>query len=640
MRTTLRSPVPRPLGLLAALLMAAPLLLAACGGSSTATDTPKAQATTGSAATTAPTSAAAPTTAAAAATKPAGSAAAPSGTTAPAATTASGTAAASAPAVANLTLPANSKRGAGGTLRLLWWQAPTVLNSQIAQGTKDYDASRLVEEPLATLTNAAITPDVPVLAKEIPSTQNGELAADGTSVTWKLKDGVVWSDGQPFTADDVVFTWKWEMDPKNGGTNITHYDLIKDAVAVDPTTVKITFNAATPVWYLPFVGSQGAVLPQHILKDCPVVAQCAFNQKPIGTGPFVVTDFASGDHVSYVANDKFREPNAPYFAKIDLKGGGDAVTAVKAVQTGQEDYAWNPQVEPAILKQFQDSGNTLEVIKGASVEKIYVNFADPSKEVNGEKSSPQSKSPFWQDKNVRQALALAIDRKAMAENLYGAAGNATNTIIPTIWEGLPWQYDPKQANSLLDAAGWKMGSDGIREKDGVKFSITFRTSVNAVRDKESQLIKNNLKAIGISVDLRPVDAGVFFGLPDNPDNLARFETDLEMYTNGAAFPDTQSLQAAYTSDQIAQKSNGWKGTQVMRWTNPQFDQTIKEMTTTLDPAKRIDLFKKADSILMGDYAVIPLVARAGLACYTKGLTGVNLTSWDSDLWNTAHWTKP
>jgi peptide/nickel transport system substrate-binding protein len=636
MRTTLRSPVPRPLGLLAALCMAVPLLLAACGGS-TATDTPKAQATTGGA----PASAAAPTTAAAVATTPAGSAVAPSGTTAPAATTASGTAAAaSAPAVANLTLPANSKRGAGGTLRLLWWQAPTVLNSQIAQGTKDYDASRLVEEPLATLTNAAITPDVPVLAKEIPSTQNGELAADGTSVTWKLKDGVVWSDGQPFTADDVVFTWKWEMDPKNGGTNITHYDLIKDAVAVDPTTVKITFNAATPVWYLPFVGSQGAVLPQHILKDCPVVAQCAFNQKPIGTGPFVVTDFASGDHVSYVANDKFREPNAPYFAKIDLKGGGDAVTAVKAVQTGQEDYAWNPQVEPAILKQFQDSGNTLEVIKGASVEKIYVNFADPSKEVNGEKSSPQSKSPFWQDKNVRQALALAIDRKAMAENLYGAAGNATNTIIPTIWEGLPWQYDPKQANTLLDAAGWKMGSDGIREKDGVKFSITFRTSVNAVRDKESQLIKNNLKAIGISVDLRPVDSGVFFGLPDNPDNLARFETDLEMYTNGASFPDVQSLQATYTSDQIAQKSNGWKGTQVMRWTNPQFDQTIKEMTTTLDPAKRLDLFKKADSILMGDYAVIPLVARAGLACYTKGLTGVNLTSWDSDLWNTAHWTKP
>ncbi|MDQ2786604.1 MAG: peptide ABC transporter substrate-binding protein [Chloroflexota bacterium] len=637
MRAMFRSPVPRPLGLLAACLMALPLVLTACGGTSSATNTPiAATKAAASAATTAPTTASAATTASSAntaATQPATSGSAVSGATS--STKPAGT---SNP-VTNLTLPADSKRGAGGTLRLLWWQAPTVLNSQIAQGTKDYDASRLVEEPLATLTNDAVTPNVPVLAQEIPSVQNGELAADGTSVTWKLKPGVLWSDGQPFTADDVVFTWNWVMDPKNGGTNTTHYDLIKDATAIDPTTVKLTFKAATPVWYLPFVGSEGAVLPQHILKDCPIVAQCAFNQKPIGTGAFVVTDFASGDHVSYAANDKFREPNAPWYSKIDLKGGGDAVTAVKAVQTGQEDYAWNPQVEPAILKQFQDSGNVLETIRGASVEKIYVNFADPSKDVNGEKSSPQSKSPFWQDKNVRQALALAIDRKAMAENLYGSAGTATNTIIPTIWEGLPWQYDPKQANALLDAAGWKMGSDGIRVKDGVTFSITFRTSVLPVRDKESQLIKNNLKAVGINVDLRPVDAGVFFGLPDNPDNLARFQTDLEMYTNGASFPDVQSLLATYTSDQIAQKSNGWKGTQVMRWTNPEYDQTIKQLTATLDPAQRLDLFKKADSILMGDYAVIPLVARAGLACYAKGLTGVNLTSWDSDLWNAAHWTK-
>ncbi|MGI8854662.1 MAG: peptide ABC transporter substrate-binding protein [Thermomicrobiales bacterium] len=644
MRTTLRSPVPRPLGLVAALFMALPLLLAACGGTSTATDTPKPQATTGSAATTAPASAvaAAPTTAAAAATKPAGSvAAAPSGTTAPAATTASGTAAAAAaPAVTNLTLPANSKRGAGGTLRLLWWQAPTILNSQIATGTKDYDAARLVEEPLATLTNSAITPDVPVLAKEIPSVQNGELAADGTSVTWKLKDGVVWSDGQPFTASDVVFTWKWEMDPKNGGTNTTHYDLIKDITAVDPTTAKITFKEATPVWYLPFVGSQGAVLPEHILKDCPNVTQCAYNQKPIGTGPFVVTEFASGDHVNYIANDKFREPNAPWYAKVELKGGGDSGTSLKAVQTGQEDYAWNVQVEPALLKQFQDSGNTLEIIGGASTEKIYVNFADPTTDVNGEKSSPQSKNAFFADKNVRQAVALAIDRKSIADNLYGIAGAATNTVIPTVWQGAPWKFDPKAANDLLDQAGWQKGSDGIREKAGKKLSITFRTSVTPVRDKESQIVKSNLKDVGIAVDLRPVDSSVFFGQPDNVDALGRFQTDLEMYTNGTAFPDTQSYQANFASDQIAQKSNGWKLAQVMRWVNPEYDQTIKQMNSTLDPVKRVELFKQADAIMMNDYAVIPLVARKGLAAYVKGLQGVNLTSWDSDLWNTAHWTKP
>jgi len=630
MRTPAHSPIPKPLGWLAACLMALPLLLTACGGGSTATEAPKATTgTTASGATTAPTSAAA------AATKPAGSAAAPAAS----GTTAAGSTTASAPALQNLTLPADSKRGQGGTLRLLWWQAPTILNLHLSQGTKDFDASRLVVEPLATVSSGATVPDVPLLAKEIPSTQNGGLSADGTSVTWKLKDGVTWSDGQPLTADDVIFTWKYIMEPKTGATTITNYDIIQDITAPDKSTVKITFKAPTAVWYLPFTGNNGAVLPKHILETCTVSTQCPYNQKPIGTGPYVVTEFASGDHVSYSANEKFREPNAPFFAKVEMKGGGDAATAVKAVQTGQADYAWNPQVAPEILKQLTDSGAVLDVIPGASTEKIYVNFSDPSTEIDGEKSSPKSKSPFWTDKNVRQALALSIDREAMAKNLYGPAGASTNTVIPTIWGGGEWAFDPKKANDLLDAAGWKKGSDGIREKDGKKFAITFRTSVNAVRDKESQLIKSNLKDVGIAVELRPVDSAVFFGQPDNQDNLARFQTNLEMYTNGSAFPDAQAYQGNLASDQIAQKSNGWKGTQPMRWTNPEYDQTVAQLKTTLDPAKRIELFKKADAILMNDYAIIPLVARRGLGAHVKGLDGVNLTSWDSDVWNIAHWTK-
>ncbi len=145
-----------------------------------------------------------------------------------------------------LSLPGTSKRGAGGNLRLLWWQAPTILNAHLSQGTKDFDAARPVIEPLASITFRSTIPDVPVLAKEIPSMQNGELAADGTAVTWKLKEGVVWSDGQPFTADDVVFTWQFVTDPKSGAATLSDYETIKDVTAVDPTTVKITFKAATP----------------------------------------------------------------------------------------------------------------------------------------------------------------------------------------------------------------------------------------------------------------------------------------------------------------------------------------------------------------------------------------------------------
>jgi len=280
----------------ATLVMLLPLLLSACG-SDAATSLP---ATAGSiAATLAP---AAPTAAATSVTAPTTAAgmtapatnALTNGTVAVGGTAASGMAVAGTPATPatplQLSLPSTSKRGAGGNMRLLWWQAPTILNAHLSQGTKDFDAARPVIEPLASITFRSTIPDVPVLAKEIPSMQNGELAADGTAVTWKLKDGVVWSDGQPFTADDVVFTWQFVTDPKNGAATVSDYETIKDITAVDATTVKITFKAATPLWYLPFVGSRGDILPKHILAQCGDAKACPFNLKPIGTGPYTVTD--------------------------------------------------------------------------------------------------------------------------------------------------------------------------------------------------------------------------------------------------------------------------------------------------------------------------------------------------------------
>jgi len=208
------------LGRLTALLFLLPMVLAACGGATTATNTPAAQATT------APTAAASNGAATTAATKPASTTAATvaSGTAAPASTTAAASSATSgsAPAAASgagFGTPLTTKRGEGGPLRLLWWQAPVILNIHLANGTKDTDASSLVTEPLARISSKSIIPDIPVLAKEIPSVQNGEISADYTTVTWKLKSGVTWSDGQPFTADDVVFTWQYIVKPETGSTS-------------------------------------------------------------------------------------------------------------------------------------------------------------------------------------------------------------------------------------------------------------------------------------------------------------------------------------------------------------------------------------------------------------------------------------
>ncbi|HEY3110434.1 MAG TPA: ABC transporter substrate-binding protein, partial [Chloroflexota bacterium] len=228
----------------------------------------------------------------------------------------------------------------GGALKLLYWQAPTILNPHLAPGTKDYHAARIALEPLMTID--ADGKFLPILAAEVPTRQNGGLPEDGKSVTYKLKKDVKWADGKPFTADDVVFTWQFVTNKETGSSNQGVYGSIEKAEALDPATVKLTFKDATPGWYVPFVGQTGMVLPKHALaeyvgskaKDAP------FNLKAFGTGPYMVESFKPGDLVVYTRNPNYREPAKPSFDRIELKGGGDAASAARAVfQTGEYDYA-------------------------------------------------------------------------------------------------------------------------------------------------------------------------------------------------------------------------------------------------------------------------------------------------------------
>jgi len=629
------------LGRLTALLFLLPMVLAACGGATTATDTPKAQTTT---ATTAAASNGAATTAA---TKPASTTAATtaSGTTAPASTTAassatSGTAVPAAASGAGFGTPLTTKRGEGGPLRLLWWQALTILNIHTSNGTKDSDASSIVTEPLARISGKSVIPDIPVLAKEIPSTQNGEISADYTTVTWKLKDGVVWSDGQPFTADDVVYTWQWITKPENGSTSTASYSDIAKVEAIDKTTAKITFKAPAAAWFVPYVGDGGEIVPKHILETCPDSKNCSFNQKPIGTGAYVVTDFKSGDIVTYAANDKFREPNAPYFATVEMKGGGDATTAAKAVQTGQADFAWNLTVTPEVIKQLTDAGKAVATPAGFYVEQLELNTADPRNEVDGELSSAKSKNPYFSDPLVRQAFTYVVDRESIAKNLWGPGGVAGNTLIPIIRgdKGAPFSYDLKKAGDLLDQAGWKKGSDGIREKNGVKMNMTFRSSVVPQRDKEAQVIKQSLKELGINLDIKSVDASVFFGRPDNPDSATRFTVDINMLATGSSKPDPQSFFEAFTIAQLPSKANNWGLGNVSRWSDPMYDQMYDQFKRELDAGKRAAIAKQLDEYIIAAGIRIPIVIRNDVYASRPDLTNVEYSPFSSEAWNMGHWT--
>ncbi len=633
--------------------MLLPLVLAACGETAAPTTAPAAAATV---AATRPASAAAPTTAPAAATT--GSTAATAAPTtaaaaAPAATTASGVpnaapAASAAPAAAAAApgaafgMPLTTKRGEGGPLRVLWWQAPTILNVHLSSGTKDTDASTPVEEPLARITEKSPVPDVAILAAEIPSAQNGQLAADGTSVTWKLKSGVTWSDGMPFTAEDVKFTGEYTADPKNGTTTQSAYSDIKQIDVIDATTVKITFKAATAAWYLPFVGDNGVILPKHLVQPCVAAgmsAMCPYNLKPVGTGPYVVSDFRPGDSVQYKVNEKFREANAPYFASIDWKGGGDAGTAAKALQTGQVDYAWNLQSTPEVIKQLSDAGKTVATPAGFYVEQLRINYADP-KDTGGETSNAMSKNPFFSDPKVVEAFKVAIDRESIAKNLYGAGGAAGNTTIPIIRGdlGKPFEYNPAKANMLLDEAGWRRGADGTREKGGVKFNITFRSSITPVRDRTAQIMQQNFRMLGIGFENKSVDSSIYFGRPDNPDSSKRFTVDLQMLSTGSSRPDSQAFFEDFTSSQFSTKANNWGPGNYMKWSNAMFDTFHDQYKKELNIEKRKTLQRQLDDLVIDSGTAIPLVIRKDVFGYRADLTNIEFSPFSSQVWNIAHWT--
>ena len=313
-----------------------------------------------------------------------------------------------------------TKRGGGGALKLLWWQGPTLLNPHFATGTKDQDGSRLFYEPLACW-----DPDGNmklVLAAEIPSVQNGLLAADGKSVTWKLKPGVKWHDGKPFSADDIVFTWQYIKDPATAAVTIATYrDLTVEKI--DDLTVKISFSKPTPFWADAFVGATGQILPKHLFADYigSKSREAPTNLAPVGTGPYKFVEFKPGDLIRGVINPDYHMPNRPYFDTLEMKGGGDAVSAARAViQTGEYDFGWNIQVEDDVLLRLEKGGKGRTVYAvGGDTEFIALNFTDPNTEVDGERSSMKTKHPLFSDPAVRKALSMLVDRDSIKKAIYG-----------------------------------------------------------------------------------------------------------------------------------------------------------------------------------------------------------------------------
>lgn len=554
------------------------------------------------------------------------------------------------------------------TLTLLFWQAPSIANPYLSSGNKDTEAAALVLEPLANYDENGEL--IARLAAFIPTVENGGVEADMTGITWTLREGVLWSDGTSFTAEDAAFTYRYYCALPGGNCE---NQPIESVEALDELTLRIVFRAPQSYPYNSFVGAGGVVLQKAQFEHClgEAARQCEMeNLYPVGTGPFRIGDFhlaetGGASQIIYQANENFRTPNQPFFSEVVLMGGGSAIDAARAVlESGEADYAWNLQVEPAILEDLQASGRGMLAAAFASnVERLVVNFTNPDPDLGDRQSEWSAEDPnphpFLSDPDVRRALSLAIDRGQIAEQLYGGTGAPTCNVVTAPEKYVSFNNDDclaqdiDAANALLDGGGWLPDpeGDGIRRRDGVRLSVLYQTSTNSVRQKTQELIQGWWREIGVEAILKDIDAGEFFGGdPAHSDTLGRFYADVQMYTSGPGI-DPQGYLGRWRTSEIASAENDWKGGNVPRWSSPEgacehgaadftYDALYEELRNAPLGQERETLVMALNDCLVQNHVLIPLVNRATVSsAVSTSLKGVRLNPWDAELWNIHEWYR-
>ena len=412
---------------------------------------------------------------------------------------------------------------------------PVSLDPLYLQGIFAYEYS---EPAFSYLTNydsdGNIIPDV---AKDVPAKANGEVSADGKRITFHLRHDVTWQDGAPLTSHDVVFTYRAVMNPHNSVPSRYGYDQIVSVTAPDPYTVVVKTAAPFSPILSWFIGgdSNYPILPAHLLERYASLDRVAYNQQPIGSGPYVYGRWQHGDRISLAVNDRYYA-GRPQLGRIDLRFIPDASTIVNQLFTREVDAAFYADVSKiASLRQVPDHRIVVTPVPFAQL--LIFNMRDP----------------LTSDPKVRRAFALAIDRRVLVNKtthgLYypdtGMRGVFTWAYDPSAGN-VP--YNPGAANALLQSDGWVRGPDGIRTRYGRRLEIHF-AEYNGTQEPEDPMatvVAEQERAIGIDVQRKKYSVQEFF-LRTGPINTGRFQVALAQF-QAAGDPDAAWMLAC---DQLA-----------------------------------------------------------------------------------------
>jgi len=562
-------------------------ILAACGGSS-ATDTPKPAATTGGAATTAPVAAA--TSAVPAATTAAGSAAAK-----PAGTTAAGSAAAGYPAANPATTgkirsqidTAGIKKG--GSLVEGGASDIRTFNPLLVNDTTSGLVTDLLYDGLVYVDPDTLQP-MPNLATK------WAVSPDSKTYTFTLKQGVKWHDGQPFTADDVRFSYDAYMNPDTGTARAgTLKERIASVEMTDPQTIVFTLKDVIA----PFLVSNCSygIIAKHLFGNVPPNA-IRTNEysiaKPTGTGPFKFKEYTTGDHLTLSGNpDYHMGPTA--LDTFIYRVAKDSTVLYQQLKTGEVDYG---SISPELYDDAKKQTN-LNVVDYDTFSSTYLGFnLDPAH------------TTLFQDVRVRQALLYTIDRETIVKKLFSGLSTVAVGTEPVLsWAYVPdkittkYEYNPKKAEQLLDEAGWKKGSDGIRAKDGKRMSFSmWSNSGNKTRENYLLVLQDGWKQIGVEMKPQFEEFSVYL------DRINK-NFDFEMFLGGFSWGTDPDQQTMWDTKQHGPGFNKYS------YSNPKVDQLFNDGLHTLDQEKRKQIYIEAQNLILAD-------APALISDFPKGIVGL------------------
>jgi peptide/nickel transport system substrate-binding protein len=460
---------------------------------------------------------------------------------------------------------------------------------------------------------------IPSLATEVPSVANGGISPDGLTWKIKLRDNVTWHDGKPFTAADVKFTLELLVDPAFRSWRRSGHELVTNLTVVSPT--EITWRMKTP--YAPYAAilSDTYIVPQHILGPAADKNNAPFNNAPVGTGPFKWHRRVAGDFIELIANTAYFG-DGPHLERVIFKYIPDLTVLYTQFSTGDIDVTglqWISLDHYEAAKKLP--GKVVEAVNNSTVETFTFNVGRPQ----------------FKESVVREALYMAIDKATIIEVLYHGLPKPTETYMPLQSyyhnPGLPaHHYDIAQANQMLEVAGWKKGSDGIRAKNGVR--LTFNnstTSGNNLREQIQQFVQQSFMEIGVKMNISNLPPAVMWG---DFWMLSQFDTAiaaLDFLT--AADPDTSDY---FKSTAIPAK--GGSGQNTWQYVNPEVDRLLAEGNREPDPKKRRKTYFALQSIVRKDLPFLPLFPVVSVRGHKFGaqniVPNVNVRI---DSWNVGDW---